>query len=477
MIKKYNIIKKKKMEEQNQNRNINRMNLNKIKFGYISHLVLHSLIAIFNSMVYDRMLWVYAILSFFYIIFLFLYLMLFFCPVVIVIMIFLCGKNDVSLKRIKKLTLLSTIASLIIGCTLCCLLWSNILKFNDFYENCPYSFLPDEIKYFLNFDNYNLKENIKKCGYKRCFYYNYIKSDILPYEYLCNFDSSKDFGKKNDGSKIYETTGENEDKKTSNFLIKCELINDINNNIKSSAIKNYTNLCSAVSDFYICKRLNEATIFEISSGYKCPEKNIYIKLYLFGVFCIFINILFPIVLFFIDIITYKKLKRYFRSIERILNDASQSKTANSSNKHESYDSKNNSTFKKEGTELIIVENKNNDNDKNIIININKKTNDNNFKQNENSIENKEQKNKEKDLKDEIMENNIICLKLKNNKKEKDNNGKIKDVIDIMRSFTRKTIKVTDDSENQREQNASKELFNVDTANKEKSFSDIIKNNF
>ena len=449
------------MDGQIQIRNTIPVSLKEIKLSYIFHLALLSLILIFNFIVYDNMLWILSFFGFLYIIILFAYLILFLLPVLTATILFLRNMVNMSLKRIKKLMLASSTASFIFGIILCYLLWTVILKFQDFYENCPYSFSSGEIQKFFDFNDPNSTENVKKCGYKKCFYKDKTESDILSYNYFCNFDSSKDFGEKNDGNKKYEVITNNGNKTISNYLIKCELINITTINIRSDVIKKYINLCSFFSDFYICKRLNKAKIFDIEYDYKCPKTNIYLTSYLLGVLCLFINLFFPIILIFTDITTNKKLLQYVRSVEIRLNEESQ-KTANSSKKPESNNSENSNNFKKESTDLIIVENKNNDNNKSSIININKKSHDNYIKCNENyDAGNEEQENNLKDFKDEIMENNIICLRLRNNKKEKDYNGDIKKDI----YFARNPKKMI-------EQNNSKEFLNIDTTSKGKNLENI-----
>ena len=466
------------MENRFQDENSNSPVLMKIKLGYIFHLFLQCGIIIFNLLSYYILIWGRTLFGYFFLIVLFAYLMFLFLPAIVVVLIFICCTVNISLDSLKKSTFVSTSVLFIVGTILCFLLWLNILLFNDFYENCPYSFYSSEIQRFFGYENDNSTENIKKCEYKRCLYEDTSKSETLSYQYLCNFDSSKDFGKKNDGSQKYETKDENGNKKIIYHLIKCELVNK-KDDYQYSIINKYFNVCPLFKDFYLCKRLYEATTYEVKYNFKCPGPGFYLKLYIFGILSIVTNIFLPIILLFTDIIMYRKLTQYLQSIQVRLNNSNQLQTANSSKKHESCNGENSNNFKKEVTEIIIVENKNdeingnlNDNAQNLIINTTKKPSDNNIKCSENSVENKDKENNEKDFGDEIMENNIICLKLRSNKNEKENNSRKKNLIEFSKNFTRKVLKDTSINENQRDQSGSKDLFNIDTNKNERKMSDV-----
>ena len=77
-------------------------------------------------------------------------------------------------KRICLFTLIFFLLSFIFGI----ILFINLLRFEKFIKNCP--FYLDKLDYALNFD-------------RRCELYDTNNNSRYSYQYICSYDSSKDF--------------------------------------------------------------------------------------------------------------------------------------------------------------------------------------------------------------------------------------------------------------------------------------------
>ena len=152
----------------------------------------------------------------------------------------------------------------------------------------------------------------------------------------------------------------------------CEKIysNNIDPYIEEIMIS-YINLCKPYRDMYKCTLSHKPKQFHIKADYICPEnkKNSIIL----EVTITILNILFPIVIFFIQFVFYKGTLKLIvtREIQRG-NDLNKNKTIDTSNK---VSNKSDKSFKKEKTEVIIVDGNSDNNRENNLIQIIQKNED------------------------------------------------------------------------------------------------------
>ena len=199
-----------------------------------------------------------------------------------------------------KITLAFLIINILIGIILNIIFWINLSKFPSFYKDCPYNYSLSD----LNKLNENYKSN-EICQKRICLFYeskylknNYISLNLYnfdnslnleednPHNYLCNYESSKDF--------------ENNEV----FCQKAGL----------NSKNDYLNYCNKYIFYYICIRNNDPVKYDININKGCPpEKNNSLG-YGIGDILIILNIIFGCIpwileLFFIKQYLNKKVNQ------------------------------------------------------------------------------------------------------------------------------------------------------------------------
>ena len=174
--------------------------------------------------------------------------------------------------------------------------------------------------YFINIEE--IKNN---CMNKRCFEFNNIIESIN-YSYICNYNLEKSFNEEDE------------------IKYRKININDLKDNNTSEMLLSYINICNPYIDIFICNLIKNPKRYSIDINYKCPEE----KSSIFEIILTLLNIVFPISIFVFQFIHYKKILKIIvnQDIQKM------NKTKDSSNKS----NKSNKSFKKDGTELIIVDN-------------------------------------------------------------------------------------------------------------------------
>ena len=198
-----------------------------------------------------------------------------------------------------------------------------------FIKYCPFNYLKTD--YYLLFPNLNYNNIIninselkEKCINKRCYKFQ-------DNEFICNYNSEKILGK---------------DK------IICQIINleEYMDYSGSNIIYSYINTCNSFTNFYKCYSKIKLKKYSIKYNYICPEN--YKGFSTLEIIITVFNYLLPVIIYIMQFISYKKILKAIVTLEiQRHNDTNTNKTIDSSNK-----GKNKSSFKKEKTEFLILDN-------------------------------------------------------------------------------------------------------------------------
>ena len=283
-----------------------------LKISYISQILLLIIIIILSVYYKYNIEWMSQIsLIFFYILFNCLILMI--IPPIIFFIILFFKKSYNILFKLLKITIILFIIRIVITIEFLVIF---IITYNNnvlFYKYCPFNFKQSDLtKIFPNLIDNNININIEEiknnCMNKRCFEFNNIIESIN-YSYICNYNLEKSFNEEDE------------------IKYRKININDLKDNNTSEILLSYINICNPYIDIFIC-----------------PEE----KSSIFEIILTLLNIVFPISIFVFQFIHYKKILKIIvnQDIQKM------NKTKDSSNKS----NKSNKSFKKDGTELIIVDN-------------------------------------------------------------------------------------------------------------------------
>ena len=304
-----------------------------------------------------------------------------------------------------------------------------IITFFKKNYNIYFTFLKIAIIYliFPNLINNNIilnNEEIRnKCINKRCFELNNIAKSS-PHSYICNYNLAKYF---------------NEDEK---YFRKMKL-NELRYNNFPEILISYFSLCNPYIDIYICNLSKKPKQYPLDINYICPENSS--KSYVYEIVITSLNIIFPVSIFILQFIFYKKILKLIVE-EQIQRNNSNNKTIDTSNKID----KSNKSFKKEKTEIIIIDNNiENSNEENLMKILQKSKENNNKK----SIRIYKNKLLFKDKGKKIFEN-LKTINTKNNcNKSFDENNKEFNINDNINSaFEKKSNRLlTEVNKNKKEE--------------------------
>lgn len=229
--------------------------------------------------------------------------------------------------------------------------WYTSFNSESFIKVCPFHFTSSLLQKIMEKSN-----NDDFCKIRMCYLYSEDDSKVIPYSYICNYDSSKEFDYKND----MELMRINSEGKTfkSNVFISCKILLKVT--IPDETFISYTNFCHK-NYYYDCQLFDKTDIennLSINNEESCPESSYTKTAFLLGVSFLLIDIVCLIFEFVIEFIILKKIINFNIPEERNKENHS---TINSSIKNvnqQDNNSGNNEEFKKEPTEIIIIENKN-----------------------------------------------------------------------------------------------------------------------
>ena len=314
-------------------------NINKLKISYILQIISLIIIIILNVLYKNKIDWINEILvKCFYAFFYCLIVITIFIVIFFIIIFF--KNNYAFFFKLFKLSTSIYIFRLIISTGFFVIYIITYINVDKFFDFCPFNFdLSDLISIFPNLNDNNVYINYnsieKKCSMKRCIEINKNEKE---YSYICNFNSEK----KGNINCIKLSLG-NFDENISNILI------------------SYINLCNIYMNMYLCKTSNKPKEFSIESDYNCPKiKNKPLALL---IILIILNLIFPISIYIFQYTYYKKILIILVSQE--IQNNNNNKNANNtidtskiidSNIDDYKSSKTNKIFKKEKTEVIIIDN-------------------------------------------------------------------------------------------------------------------------
>lgn len=385
--------------------------LNLLKISYLFHFILLIIIILFNYFYKNNIIWIDYTLNSIFIAFIIILLLIAISPIIFFIILFI-KNNYCIIFFFLKIGIGITILSIIIAIGIIILFYYININYPIFYKNCPFNYeLSDIEKIFTDYiqnknyiDNNKLLELKEKCENRRCIYQNDINDidNIYKYSYICNYNSKEDF----------------KDISEDIFICEKSFSKDF---LESKVMLPYIHLCNSLVDFYLCNTTLNFKKYKISANYICPKENQ--KSVILEVIISLLNIFIPIAIFIIQFIYYKKILKLIvtMNIRRVNeNENGNGGTVDTSKKTNL--NNNNNSFKKEQTDLIIIENAKNEDE---ILNIYNKT-----IKNKRNISNSNNKD---DLKDKTTTvnpfiNNAI---IKINKKNKE---KILKIDEMNRSF-------------------------------------------
>ena len=313
-------------------------NINKLKISYILQIISLIIIIILNVLYKNKIDWINEILvKCFYAFFYCLIVITIFIVIFFIIIFF--KNNYAFFFKLFKLSTSIYIFRLIISTGFFVIYIITYINVDKFFDFCPFNFdLSDLISIFPNLNdnnayiNYNSIE--KKCSMKRCIEINKNEKE---YSYICNFNSEK-----KGNINCIKLSLDNFDENISNILI------------------SYINLCNIYMNMYLCKTSNKPKEFSIESDYNCPKiKNKPLALL---IILIILNLIFPISIYIFQYTYYKKILIILVSQEiRNNNNKNANNTIDTSkiidsNIDDYKSSKTNKIFKKEKTEVIIIDN-------------------------------------------------------------------------------------------------------------------------
>lgn len=350
--------------------------------------IFHIIIIIFSIYIYclgfNEYYFISDILYIFYKYFFLLDFIFILYPILVLVLVPLYKNNIKMFKSLKIISFCFLIIIFIIGIFINLSIWMTSAQGESFFIYCPYhynSFLLQKIidKYYKKNENINYNDN-KLCDRRLCYFYSENEKNALAYNYICNFDSSKDFNDKN--GKVHKRINSIGKEIISNTYITCTK----KKKLPSSDINliTYYNLCTD-NVKYLCElfeKQKEKDFTSINKIESCPGNNYTKNAFLLSLSYLLINLVMFAFLFLNEFVIIRKIEYLLQ------NNINKNSTINSSknkNSHQS-NSENKEDFIKEVTDFIIVENKE---QKSPIIEIQQKENSTIKKAKISSIENNE----------------------------------------------------------------------------------------
>ena len=393
------------------------MNIKNLKLNHIIHFIVNGIIIIFNFILIIEIFWINSLYYYIYISMNIFGIFFYLIPIIPILYIKLNKLTQKKIIKLKNLSLILSFLVYIIGLCFGSLLMMNAFEFTNYCRECPFN-LKDSyiINIYDDYINKKINENELKehCINRRCIFDNNIQINEYSGEYLCNYDPTKEFDPIKNNSLTNDIINQ----------IECIQIEEDYNkyNFEKEEIYKYMEMCNSFDEFFICQRISEPLSYSLKEDFICPNSDYTIKMIIFCIISITLNIIISYIPWRIEYIKYKNiilsLNQNNRNGSRSLNSTQDISKIQKEEFKES--------FKKEPTETIIVcteenminkINKNNDNIKN--------NNDNkiinnlllNDKDNKAHLNNNNEKLKKKEIIDTIIINN----NLSNLEKKKINN--------------------------------------------------------
>ena len=390
-------------------------NIKSLKLNYIIHFILHGLTIIYNFILIIEIIWLRNILYTIYFwicIFVILYILI---PIIPFVYLLLKKITKKYIKIFKRLSAAFCVLVLITGLSLTILLMINTLESQDFCRECPFSIPTSYVNNIYSdylskiIDENDLQDN---CKNRICIFNNNILDSDYSYEYICNYNPEGEFDTIRNESNINQTIQQ---------IICHKMDSDSNYNnyyFKEKNINYFFDMCNSIGEYYICQRITEPKKYSFKDNFVCPKKTYLIKLFVFSLLSVFLNLIVGFIPWKIEYSKYKSITlsinlRNIREGNKSLNSTQNASKVQKENVEES--------FKKQKTETIIVYNETDDNMVTKINNNNDEGNDNtNNIDNDNNIDNSiDDNNNKKNIQINLNINREISF---NNKINKNNNS-------------------------------------------------------
>jgi hypothetical protein len=322
-----------------------------IQLIYFLHSLLYIIFDLIHILIYYKIFWYSKISKNLFHIEILIFFGFIAIPIILVILLFTLKLNKKLFEIFHLLSKFLFTLYFFNGFLMSLVICHNCISLSSFFYYCPYNFENNDIpKIFDNFEMKDNKEIKKRCNYRRCFINNeYLNNNHFIYNFVCNF---------NDEDKMIDCSSMEENK---------EKISD--------ELTKYVHYCNSYTKMYNCHRKNNFIIYNIPYYYKCPNKSDIYRSFIASFFIIFIDEFISSIPWIIEYyLFYEIILSITVPINNLnqINNLSLKETNNTSKINEDNNSNENDieNIRREPTQTIIIENKNNfDNSKkNVTIN-------------------------------------------------------------------------------------------------------------
>lgn len=322
-----------------------------LKINYIMQLVLYGIIIIFNIVLIFKIIWLKNLLYFFYLSLTIFGIFYFLIPIIPLVLIQLNKLNQKLIKRFKLMSMIFCILSFITGLLFFFVLMINSLESSVFCRDCPFN-LPNSYinKMYNNYVNNNInKKKLKEqCTNRRCLFNNKISDDYNLYEYICNYNPTKEF----------ETIKSINSSNITINQIECSKINNndiINFKFNEKEIYKFFEMCDFLDEIFICQRTNEPKEYFIKEDFECPKSNYFTILIIFCMLNALLNLILSFLSWRAAYIKYKDIIKLLRNIHNNDHNRNGSNSLNSTQNTSKIQNENKEeSFKKDQTEIIVA---------------------------------------------------------------------------------------------------------------------------
>ena len=327
-------------------------NTKSLKKNYLIHIILFTLIIMFNFILMIKIVWLKEYLYYLYFMCSILSIIYLIIPIIPLVFILLKKLNKKKIIFFKILTIIFCSVSLIFGLFFSIILMMNAIESPDFCRECPFnldiSYLSIEFnKYFENSINMNDKTLENKCVNRRCLLNSSNKNIELGYEFICNYNPTNEFDELN-GPFESEI---NDNKVSSNYDIICKKIDSNDFNFEKDLIYKYYDICNNFVDFFVCERFDEPKKLSLKENFVCPSGNYMNKLIMFCVLNILVNLIISFFPWKAEYSKYTNIINYYNQIRRPVSISLNSTKNSSKIQNENIKEK---VFERSPTETIIV---------------------------------------------------------------------------------------------------------------------------
>ena len=327
-------------------------NTKSLKKNYFIHIIIFTLIIMFNFILIIKIFWLKEYLYHLYFMGSILSIIYLIIPIIPLTFILLKRLTKKTIIIFKILTIIFCSISLIFGLFFSIILMMNTIESPDFCRECPFnldiSYLSTEFnEYFEKNINMNDKTLENKCANRRCLLNSSNKNIELGYEFICNYNPTNEF----DELKGPFESEINDNKISSNLEILCRKIDSNDFEFEKELIYKYYDICNNFAEFYVCERFDQPKKFTLKENFVCPSVNYMNKLIMFCVLNILVNLIISFFPWKAEYNKYTNIINYYNRIRRPVSISLNSTKNSSKIQNENIKEK---VFERSPTETIIV---------------------------------------------------------------------------------------------------------------------------